>query len=80
MEISILVKEVPVQCDISKTTTCTDVINMARTSTGYALYARGYDVERMVSMTTTIQKLIRSCGADKDTLIISRRRGAVGSA
>ena len=72
-----MVKEVPVQCDISKTTTCTDVINMARTSTGYA---RGYDVERMVSMTTTIQKLIRSCGADKDTLIISRRRGAVGSA
>ena len=74
MEINVLVNEVSVKCHITKTTTCADVINMVTTSTGYSLYERGYGVERMVSITTTIWKLIRSWGASNDSYILVLRK------
>ena len=69
-----MVNEVSVKCHITKTTTCADVINMVTTSTGYSLYERGYGVERMVSMTTKIRKLIRSWGASKDSYSLVLRK------
>ena len=74
MEVNVLINEVRVKCQTSKTTTCADVINMATTLTGYALYERGYGVESIVSMTTNIQKLIRSWGADKDSYSLVLRQ------
>ena len=74
MEVTVLVNEVSVKCQLTKTTTCADVINMATTSTGYALYERGYGVERMVSMTTKLRKLIRSWGASKDSYNLVLRK------